>query len=153
MHIHSHRQKGTIMKVFKLNESNLRKGWSSSNQYWFSLKDYRLVDSSSLADLDNSNNISQSGYFVSLGYIPYFAITNEELIRAYMQTISNEKLKQALLKIDDENYAEEFWKYVNVYPELSECFDEFESTYLLNKAEQWCKENGIKYVVELADND
>lgn len=139
------------MKVFKLDESSLRKGWSSSNQYWFSLKDYKLIDSSSLADLDNSENISQSGYFVSLGYIPYFAVSNEELIRTYMQTIKNEKLKQAVSKLGDENYVENFWKYVNVYPQLSECFDKFESDYLLSKAEQWCRDNGIQYVVDLPD--
>lgn len=137
------------MKVFKLDKSSLRKGWSNNNQYWFSLKDYILVDSSSLADLDNSEHISQSGYFVSLGYIPYFTVSNEELIRAYMPTIKNEKLKQALLKLGNENYVESFWKYVNVYPELSECFNEFESKYLLDKAVKWCVENGIQYTVEL----
>lgn len=140
------------MKVFTLDASTLRKGWSNNNQYWFSLKDYKIVDSSSLADLDNSENISQSGYFVSLGYIPFFAVSNDELIRAYMDTVKNEKLKLALSNLGDENYVENFWKYVNVYPQLSECFEEFESEYLLSKAEQWCKNNGINYTVELTED-
>lgn len=136
------------MKVFEINKDSLRKGWGGTDQYWFSLKDYKIRDASTLAQMDRPEQISQSAYFVSLGYIPYFVVTNEEIMRAYVNTLKNEKLKAALSKIDDDDYVESFWKYFNVYPQLSDGWQEFEDNYLLEKAESWCKENGIKYVVK-----
>lgn len=135
------------MKAFELNEDSLRKGWGGTDQYWFSLKDYKIKDSSSLAQMDRPEQISQSAYFVSLGYIPYFVVTNEEVMRSYVNNLTNKKLKAALSKIDDEDYVESFWKYFNVYPQLSQGWQEFEDNYVLEKAKSWCEENGINYVI------
>lgn len=137
------------MKVFTINEESLRKCWDGADQYWFSLNQYTICDISALADLDKPEQISQSAYFVSLGYIPYFTVTNEEVIRAYVQTLSNKKLKAALSKIDENDYVESFWKYFNVYPQLSDGWEAFEQKYILEKAEKWCKENGIRYEIDL----
>lgn len=137
------------MKVFTINEETLRKCWGGTDQYWFSLSQYKIIDVSTLAEMDRPEQISQSAYFVSLGYIPYFVVTNREVIQAYVQTLTNEKLKTALSNIDEDDYVESFWKYFNVYPQLSEGWDAFEQKYILEKAEKWCNENGIKYEIAL----
>ncbi len=136
------------METFHLNKETLRKGWGGVNQYWFSLKDYSVKDVAALAQIEKPEHISQASYFVSLGYIPYFVVSNEEVMRAYVATLDNEKLKNAFSKIESEDYVETFWKYFNVYPQLSNGWEEFEDNYVLEKAEKWCVENNINYTVE-----
>jgi hypothetical protein len=137
--------------AFELNQETLRKGWGGTGQYWFSLKNNKIYDVSSFAPLDLPNQFSQSAYFLSLGYIPYFLVTNEEIIHAYINSLDNAKLKSAMEKSKD-NLVDSFWKYFNVYPQLANGWQEFEDNYILEKAKNWCSENGIKYVVgELRD--
>lgn len=133
------------MKIFELNKDALRKAWSSAEQYWFSLQDYKIKDASTLAEIERPESVSNSAYYVSLGYIPYVTVSNVEVMRAFAQTISNKKLKENLAKISDEEYVEAFWKYLNVYPELSNGYNDFEDTYVLEKAKAWCEENAIEY--------
>lgn len=136
------------MNTFELDPDHLRKAWGGTNQYWFSLRDYKLKDATTMSELDKPENVSQSSYLVSLGYIPYFVVTNEEVMRAYVDSLTNAKLKRALSNIDDDNYVDSFWKYFNVYPEVANGWDEFESKYVLDKAVKWCIENGIKYAIK-----
>lgn len=136
------------MNTFELNEESLRKGWGGSDQYWFSLKDFKIKEASALADMDKPENVSQTAYFVSNGYIPYFVVTNEEVMRSYVDSLTNEKLKNALSKIDKDNYVESFWKYFNVYPQMAEGFEDFEKNYLIQKATKWCDENSIPYILK-----
>lgn len=135
------------MKPFELNDDALRKGWGGIGQYWFSLKDYTIKDVAELAHLEKPEHISQSAYFVSIGYIPYFVVSDEEVMHSYVDTLTNQKLKAALSKIDEDDYVESFWKYFNVYPQLSEGWQEFEDAYVLKKAQTWCQENAIEYTV------
>lgn len=137
------------MGTFNITLEDLRKGWSSTPQYWFSTKDYKIKNIVDFAELDQIEDISQSSYLVTLGYIPYFMVTNEEVIRSFVDSLENKKLKSAMAKIDSENYIDSFWKYVNLYPEMEELLCTFENSYVLDKAEKWCKENGIKYTIEL----
>lgn len=136
------------MNTFEIDPINLRKCWGGTNQFWFSLRDYNVKDIDTLSCLDKPEDVSQSSYLVSIGYIPYFVVTNEEVMRAYVASITNKKLKDALSKIDEENYVESVWKYINVYPELSNGLNDFEDKYILDKAIKWCDENGIKYVIK-----
>ena len=101
------------MKPFVLNDDALRKGWGGIGQYWFSLKDYTIKDVAELAHLERPEHISQSAYFVSIGYIPYFVVSDEEVMHSYVDTLTNQKLKAALSKIDEDDYVESFWKYFN----------------------------------------
>lgn len=133
------------MKTFELSKDALRKAWSSAEQYWFSLNDYKIKDVTTLAQMDKPESITGSAYYVSIGYIPYVTVSNIEVMRAFAQTISNKKLKENLAKISDEDYVESFWKYLNIYPELSESYNDFEDTYVLEKTKAWCEENAIKY--------
>lgn len=136
------------MKSFVLDSDSLRKGWGGTDQFWFSLKDYSIRDILSLSDMDRPDDVSQTAYFLSLGYIPYFVVSNEEIMRAFVSTLTNAKLKNAFSKIDDNKYVESFWKYFNIYPELSENYNSFEDEYVLNKAIAWCEQNSIEYVTE-----
>lgn len=137
------------MKTFELTLENLRKGWSSTPQYWFSLNDYRIKNIVDFVDFDQPDTMNKSSYLVSLGYIPYFAVTNEEVIRSFVKSIEDKKLKKALANIDERDYVESFWKYFNIYPELADALCEFEDSFVLEKAKAWCDENGISYEVKL----
>ncbi len=135
------------MDTYILDKDALTKGWGSTEQYWFSLNSYRIVDYKDLSALEIPQGISQSSYFVSLGYIPYFYVSNQEVIRVFIETVEDKKLREALSKIADDNYIDSFWKYVNIYPELGDAYSKFEDKYILEKAIEWCNEHGIKYEI------
>lgn len=137
------------MKTFELNLENLRKGWSSTPQFWFSLNDYKIKNIVDFVDYEQPDDMNKSSYLVSIGYIPYFTVTNEEVIRAFVKSIEDKKLKKALSNIDEKDYVESFWKYFNVYPELADLLCQFEDSFVLDKAKIWCEENNIEYIVKL----
>ena len=133
------------MKTLELDESALRKGWGGAGEYWFSLKDYTVKSDAELSELDHPEDMSQSEYLVTLGYIPYFSISSEEVIRAFVPTIERKKLREAMESYVGNDYVENFWKYFHIYPEISEPYIEFEHRYVDEKAIRWCEENNIKY--------
>lgn len=135
------------MDLLKLDPGTLRKAWTGADQYWFSLKDYSVRSLTDLGNMDRPDGVSQTQFFVSLGYIPFFNVTNEEVIRAYVSTLSNKKLKEALSNADSSDYVDTFWKYFNVYSEIADGWNDFEDKYVLDKAVAWCNENGIKYSI------
>ena len=57
------------MNTFEINGTALRDGWGGADRFWFSLKDYKLRDAAAMAQIDRPDQISQSAYFVSIGYI------------------------------------------------------------------------------------
>lgn len=136
------------MLTFELDEENLRKAWGGSSEYWFSTKDYSVRDVVDIIDYNSVEETSKASYLISLGYIPYFAVSDEEVMYAFIQTITNEKLKAVFDKTGADDYKEVFWKYYNLYPELSDNFDVFEKNYLQNKAVKWCQANNINYSIK-----
>ena len=133
------------MLTFELDEENLRKAWGCSSEYWFSTKDYSVRDVVEIIDYNSVEETSKASYLISLGYIPYFAVSDEEVMYSFIQTITNEKLKAVFDKTGADEYKEMFWKYYNLYPEISDNYDLFEKNYLQNKAEKWCQVNNINY--------
>ena len=136
------------MKTFVLDSESLKKGWGAEDQYWFSITAFNVIDISESAHIDRPSDISETEFMFSLGYIPYFRVNRLELAKAFTETIENKKLKASMDKIEDKQYIETFWKYYNVYPETFEKYEQFQNDYLLKKAERWCTENGIEYVVK-----
>lgn len=133
------------MLTFELDEENLRKAWGGSSEYWFSTKDYSVRDVVEIIDYNSVEETLKASYLISLGYIPYFAVSDEEVMYSFIQTITNEKLKAVFDKTGADEYKEMFWKYYNLYPEISDNYDLFEKNYLQNKAEKWCQANNINY--------
>ena len=82
---------------------------------------------------------------VTLGYIPYVTVNDVEIMRAFIETINNKKLKGVFEKVEDKDYVETFWKYCNIYPEIRDSYGDFEHNFVKNKIVDWCKENGINY--------
>lgn len=132
------------MKTLELNKEVLRKAWNGAGLCWFSLNSYKLKNISELTYLETPNDVPLTSYLVSIGYIPFFTASNEEVMHAFVDSLSNEKLKKAFAKIDEKDYVESFWKYFNIYPEMSD-YNEFEEKYLLEKAKKWCAENSVNY--------
>ena len=133
------------MNTLEFDEVALRKGWGGVGEYWFSLKDYTIKSDAELSELDQPNDMSHSEYFISLGYIPYFSVSSEEVIRAFISTIERKKLREALENYQGSEYVENFWKYFHIYPEISESYIAFEHQYVADKAKRWCEDNGIRY--------
>ncbi len=133
------------MDTLELDEVSLRKGWGGAGEYWLSLQDYSVKSDAELAAYEHPENVSQSEYLVSLGYIPYFTVNSEEVIRAFVPTIERKKLRDVLSGYSGSEYVENFWKYFHIYPEISDAYIEFEHRYVRNKAAKWCEENDIKY--------
>ena len=106
------------MKTFEVDNALLQKGWGADGQYWFSLNDYSVKEHSAFAHYDRPHEMTEEAFMLTLGFIPYFRVQRIELAKAYVATVSNRKLQEALAKIDDEHYIEAFWKYFNAYPEV-----------------------------------
>ena len=136
------------MKTLKLDEESLQKGWGADGQYWFSLEDYVIRDIVDTFDLEIPDEMNEEEFLRSYGYIPYFRINPIDFYKSYMSTIPNNKLRAAMAKVDDKDYIETFWKYYRVYPQLSDGYEDFQSQYILEKALQWCGENGIHYTIQ-----
>lgn len=134
--------------VFELDAEALQKGWGDEGQYWFSLRSYIPRDITHTADIERPENMSESEFLLSIGYIPYFRVRRIELAKAYIEAVGSNKLKEKLASVPDEQYIETFWKYFNAYKHLSEGYEEFQNNYLIKKAIDWCEENNIKFEVK-----
>lgn len=135
------------MDVFVLDAESLKKGWGADEQYFFSVKDYKIVNHYDFADYDRPEDMSETQFLLSLGYIPYFNVKRIQLAKAYIAAVGSKKLQEKLSKVNDEDYIEAFWKYFNVYPHLSDGYEDFQNNYLLKKAIDWCNDNGINFEV------
>lgn len=136
------------MDIFEITDDSVNKAWAGSDGYCFSMKDYTLKNVSELWDNDIPDNVSKSQIMVTLGYVPYVTVTDVEIMRAFIDTINNKKLKGNFEKVEDNDYVETFWKYCNIYPEISNDYGDFEHKYVKDKIVDWCKENGINYAVK-----
>lgn len=121
-----------------LSEENLRFAWGSSTEYWFSRTDYSIHGYNDLPTDDASQ-------LIKLGYIPFLTISNEEVIRAYINSLGNPKVKAVFEKLSSYDCVETFWKYFNAYKDISAGFDSFENEYVRSKVINWCEENAVKY--------
>lgn len=136
------------MSVFEINDDVLKKVWDSSGEQLYSVSGGKLFNAREFSDNDRPDNISQTQYFLQMGYIPFVNITNDEALRAYKNTLRNDKIKSALDSVDDDKFNDTFWKYLNLYPDLLDDFNKFEKKYVLSKVESWCRENGIQYSIK-----
>ena len=136
------------MSVFEINDDVLKKVWDSSGEQLYSVSGGKLFNAREFSDNDRPDNISQTHYFLQMGYIPFVNITNDEALRAYKNTLRNDKIKAALDSVDDDKFNDTFWKCFNLYPDLLDDFNKFEKKYVLSKVESWCRENGIQYSIK-----
>lgn len=133
------------MDIFEITDDSVNKAWSGTDGYCFSMYDYTLKNMSELADNNIPDNVSKSQIMVTLGYVPYVTVNDVEIMRAFIETINNKKLKGVFEKVEDKDYVETFWKYCNIYPEIRDSYGDFEHNFVKNKIVDWCKENGINY--------
>ncbi|MCM1285528.1 MAG: hypothetical protein NC213_01880 [Acetobacter sp.] len=118
----------------------LQQIWGASTEFWFSRTDYSIYNEVDLPSDDASK-------LFETGFIPFVSVSNEELIRAYVASLDNKKITAVLDKLNGEAYIETFWKYFNAYKEVSDGFDEFEKSYVINKLAEWCGDNSIEYKI------
>lgn len=124
-----------------LTPQTLKYAWGSSTEYWFSRVDYSIYNSYDLPTEEYSQLIES-------GFIPFLAISNEEVIRAYIKSLNNKKVSDVFENLSTDDCVETFWKYFNAYPDISAGFDAFESEYVVSKVISWCEENSVNYKIE-----
>lgn len=130
-----------------INDEVLQKCGGGSSEYWFSYKNYRIVNISELESLDKPDDVGRTAFYVSIGIIPFISVSNEEIMRAFIKRRGSAKLNGVLQKVHSEDFIETFWKYFNAYPELKDGLNEFAEEYLIKKICGWCEENNINYEV------
>ena len=134
---------------FVLDADALQKGWGADEQYWFSLKDYKIRNHYEFADDERPDDADEAQYMRSIGFIPYFRVSRYEMAKAYIAAVGSHKLNAKLNALENESdYIEAFWKYFNAYPHLSEGYEEFQTNFLLKTAIDWCNDNGINFIVK-----
>lgn len=124
-----------------LTPENLRYAWGSTTEYWFSRTDYSIHKNSDLPCEDYSK-------LVELGFVPFITISNEEVIRAYINSLNNPKVSSKFDGLSSYDCVEVFWKYFNAYKDISDGFDSFENEYVMKRVTDWCDENGVEYKIE-----
>ncbi len=137
------------MSNFVIDKDALKKAWGADSQYWFSLVDYKIVEDIDFLKLSLSDGMDDDEIFKLDEFIPYFHFKRSELAKAYVQTITNTKIKSKFEILDDDAVVEYFWKCFHVYPDLFKDVEEFQSEYILGRLENWCEKNKINYTVEL----
>lgn len=121
-----------------IDEETLRKVWGSVGEFWFSRLDYTVH---SMLELNSDDDVE----LINNGFVPFLNITNEEIIRSYISSLDNKKLQAKFDGFYSEECVERFWKYFNVYPEVSGGYLEYEDKYVKERLESWCKDNSIDY--------
>lgn len=124
-----------------LTPENLRYAWGSTTEYWFSRTDYSIHKNTDLPCEDYTK-------LVELGFVPFITISNEEVIRAYINSLNNPKVSSKFDGLSSYDCVEVFWKYFNAYKDISDGFDSFENEYVMKKVTDWCDENGVEYKIE-----
>ncbi|MGN0521623.1 MAG: hypothetical protein ACI4IQ_03180 [Eubacterium sp.] len=124
-----------------INEETLSRVWSSSTEFWFSRVDYQIHSSYDLASGDDA-------CLVKTGFIPFLSVSNEEVIRAYINSLGKKKVSEVFANLPQEEYVETFWKYFNAYPEIEHGYAQFEADYVLKKTIEWCEANAVEYKIE-----
>ena len=67
-----------------INSDLLNKCGSGSSEYWFSYRDYTVKNIRDLDTGEKPEDMGQTTYFVSIGLIPFITISNEEIIRGFI---------------------------------------------------------------------
>lgn len=118
-----------------------------SSEYWFSTKNCTVE---SLSDIAASvkDDEEKEEYYRSLGYIPFLSISNEEIMRSFVNAKCSSKLSNELHQLKGEEFIETFWKYHSAYPEFKEGFEEFQNEYTTVRICRWCNDNDIDYYFE-----
>lgn len=132
--------------VFEIDKEALRKGWSNKFTYWFDPSTYLLQSVETLGEFENNADAgTAAAHLIAKGYIPYFTITEEEVVRHFIPQLGNKKLAAIFAATPQGELRETFWKYFNAYKEISEKYEAFEDAYLHDKAKAWCEENSVHY--------
>ena len=131
----------------KINSELKHKCGYGSSEYWFSFKTF-TVESLSDLSADVSGDEEKEEYYRSLGLIPFLSISNEEIMRSFVNAKCSAKITNELHQIKGEEFIEAFWKYYNAFSEFKEGFESFLMEYATVRICRWCDNNGIDYIFE-----
>lgn len=116
-----------------------------TSEYWFSFKTYTVESISDIAASVNDDKEKEE-YYRSIGFIPFLTISNEEIMRSFVNAKCSPKLSNELHKLKGEEFIEAFWKYHSAYPEFKQGFEEFQNEYVTVRIARWCNDNDIDYL-------
>lgn len=133
------------MNILEITPEVLMKVWDSSGENFYCLNSGKICSSSDFSEMEKPENSTQVQCLFRLGYIPFVSVTNDEVLRAYARIINNQKIKNVIEHSNEDEYADVFWKYFNIYPDMLEEYKKFENKYVLDKISNWCKDNSLEY--------
>ncbi len=79
------------------------------------------------------------------------SVTSAEVRKAYIDSLNDKKLRFIFDGLDDKEFDEKFWQYVDDGAESLCAFEKFELRYRLDRITAWCDENGIPYYIDTRD--
>ena len=118
-----------------------------ASEYWFSFETYTVESLSDIA-AKVDGDMEKEEHYRSLGFIPFVSISNEEIMRSFVNAKCSAKLTNELHQIKGEEFIEAFWKYYNAYPKFKEGFEEYQNEYVTVRIARWCNDNDIDYYFE-----
>lgn len=124
-----------------IDEKILQSIWGSSTEFWFSRVDYRIYHDVELPSYDSTK-------LFEAGFIPFANVSNEEVIRAYVESLPNKKIVSAFENLEGEAYVDTFWKYHKAYKEVADGYEAFEAAYVKKELKDWCEENAVEYEIK-----
>ena len=118
-----------------------------ASEYWFSFKTYTVESLSDIAATVDGD-MEKEEYYRSIGLIPFLSISNEEIMRSFVNAKCSSKLTNELHQIKGDDFIEAFWKYYSAYPEFKEGFEKYQNEYATVRIARWCDDNDIDYYFE-----
>ena len=129
----------------ELNYNTLCLGWADELNWWFNYDDYSIKEISDIITEDKPKNIGRCDYLIALGYIPFFTLKEHDVMQKYIESFNNKSLTQKFNRFTGKDYTVEFWKFFDDDRLLTSGFSQLQEKLLVQKAKEWCEENGIAY--------
>lgn len=79
-------------------------------------------------------------------------VTRIMSMRAYVEELSNSKIKKSFVGLTDEEFWNLFWETFDDGGEILCGFERFEYNHALRMITEWCDENSIPYYIDKSDS-
>lgn len=85
-------------------------------------------------------------------FIEFPEVTRIMSMKAYIENLSNRKLKNGFEDLTDEEFWNYFWEIFDDGGDILHDFERFENNHALRIITEWCDENNIPYYIDKSDS-
>ena len=101
------------------------------DRYFFDYDSYEIV---------SKENVNEGSYF-----IPLVHVAQVKVMKAFIDDLNDRSITNVFKNLPEKDIWGRFWNYFDDDGIRSSRWGNFESGYLRNMTEDWCKDNGISY--------